>query len=119
MEACEKSNLKKWKVISDQIKVEAGWCCERCGQKNETPGKTLTVHHWDGDGNNNNRTNLVALCQTCHLGRMQAQFKKAKGMHEFWKLLKLVDQKDEDNGITIQNNYKSKLKQIKKFGPDK
>jgi 5-methylcytosine-specific restriction endonuclease McrA len=119
MNAHEISNTKEWKDISLQIRKENGMCCERCGQKTESPGKTLTVHHWDGDGKNNNRNNLVALCQSCHLPKVQAKFIKAKGMHEFWELLNKLDQEDADKGITIQKTWYSKLKQIKEFNPKK
>jgi len=37
----------------------------------------LTVHHIDGDKNNNNRMNLLALCQKCHL-RLDLQKHVAK-----------------------------------------
>lgn len=41
----------------------------------------LTVHHIDGDPTNNERNNLVALCQRCHLqadARLRKQRKEAK-----------------------------------------
>lgn len=63
---------KNWKEISRRVKAEAGWKCEMCGHYN-SPGEgyALTVHHLDGDPGNNQRWNLIAVCQRCHL-KMQA-----------------------------------------------
>lgn len=63
-----------WPDIADQIKEEAEWCCEHCGEThNPATGHTLTVHHLDGNKANCSRDNLVALCQRCHL-HIQAKY---------------------------------------------
>ena len=59
-----------WPLLSKQVKAIAGWCCERCGVRNnedEPDGTMLTVHHLDGDKSNCEWWNLAALCQRCHL----------------------------------------------------
>ncbi len=57
-----------WETIAAEVKAAAGWCCEQCGHGHEPDaGYTLTVHHIDGDPQNNALWNLVALCQRCHL----------------------------------------------------
>lgn len=57
-----------WSQIAEQIKREAGYCCERCNHPDHREsGHTLTVHHLDGNKSNNARWNLAALCQRCHL----------------------------------------------------
>jgi 5-methylcytosine-specific restriction endonuclease McrA len=57
-----------WKQIAHRIKTEAEWKCIRCGHANDrTTGHVLTVHHLDGDKANCRWSNLVALCQRCHL----------------------------------------------------
>ena len=73
-----------WSAIAGSIKDTAGWRCERCGHPHETSiarvqcddrcthapdGKQrmLTVHHLDMDPSNCQPSNLVALCQSCHL----------------------------------------------------
>ena len=57
-----------WNEIALDIKCAANWECEHCGHFNDPPaGYTLTVHHLDADTANNNPSNLVALCQRCHL----------------------------------------------------
>ena len=63
-----------WESIAARVKTLAGWRCEHCGHPHEPQsGHTLTVHHLDGDPSHNDWTNLVALCQRCHL-RIQAQY---------------------------------------------
>ncbi len=59
-----------WPIIATRVKALAGWCCERCGVRNneeEPDGTMLTVHHLDGHKFNCELWNLAALCQRCHL----------------------------------------------------
>jgi len=62
-----------WKIISKGTIKKAKNKCELCDAGNGKPHwKTgskvvLTVHHIDGDKDNNNKMNLIALCQRCHL----------------------------------------------------
>ena len=63
-----------WPLVAVLIKALASWRCEHCGRPHDPPsGYTLTVHHLDGDKANCTYTNLVALCQRCHL-RIQAAY---------------------------------------------
>lgn len=57
-----------WTQIAQRVKEKAGWKCAVCKHYN-TPseGYTLTVHHIDGNPGNNQRWNLLAACQRCHL----------------------------------------------------
>lgn len=64
-----------WKHIARMVKVAAGWKCEHCGHPNDwESGHVLTVHHLDLDPANCDETNLVALCQRCHLS-IQAKWR--------------------------------------------
>jgi len=57
-----------WAEISEQVRREAHYRCERCAHPNDPGhGYTLTVHHLDGNKSNNQRWNSAALCQRCHL----------------------------------------------------
>lgn len=40
--------------------------CPDCGRAKEQLLTRFEVHHKDGDKKNNNRSNLIALCQPCH-----------------------------------------------------
>jgi 5-methylcytosine-specific restriction endonuclease McrA len=63
----------EWKKISKAVITKANGLCELCYAVNGRPHwKTeskvvLTVHHIDGNKNNNSKFNLIALCQRCHL----------------------------------------------------
>lgn len=62
-----------WEEISLAIREKAGWKCAFCGAENGKPHPitgsrvVLTVAHLDHDPSNNDDSNLVALCQRCHL----------------------------------------------------
>ncbi len=57
-----------WPVIAKATKDEADWRCVRCGHPHAPRiGRTLTVHHLDGDKANCRWWNIPALCQACHL----------------------------------------------------
>ena len=57
-----------WTEIANTVKLEADWCCVRCGHEHDpASGYCLTVHHLDRNPANNAWWNLAALCQRCHL----------------------------------------------------
>lgn len=57
-----------WHFLAKRVKDEAGGRCVRCGHEHfPALGRTLTVHHFDGDKSNSARWNLMSLCQACHL----------------------------------------------------
>lgn len=57
-----------WDEISLQVKQEAGWKCERCGEPHSVETwHILTTHHIIPDTSLNERWNLIALCQRCNL----------------------------------------------------
>ena len=78
-----------WPEISREVKVEAGWRCERCGHPHDpAAGYTLTTHHLDMDKSNCDRWNLAALCQRCHL-RIQGKVDFAQQFmlpHSAWMI---------------------------------
>jgi len=68
-----------WNFIALKIKHDADWRCENCGHEHDPEnGYCLTVHHLDLNKSNCDRTNLVALCQRCHL-RIQATYRPGQG----------------------------------------
>jgi hypothetical protein len=59
---------ENWDEISEKVKRENGYKCERCNHTDQPKfGFALTTHHLDGDRANCQRWNLAALCQRCHL----------------------------------------------------
>jgi 5-methylcytosine-specific restriction endonuclease McrA len=64
-----------WPQIAHWVKTLAGWRCEHCGHVDDSgTHHVLTVHHLDKRPENCEYTNLVALCQKCHL-HIQAKFR--------------------------------------------
>ena len=63
-----------WPEIAHDVKERAGWRCEHCGHVHDRhSGRVLTVHHLDMNKANCDYSNLVALCQRCHL-HIQARY---------------------------------------------
>lgn len=59
---------EKWPQIARQTKDEAGNLCIRCKHPHDPEaGRTLTVHHLNGNKSDCRWHNLLALCQACHL----------------------------------------------------
>ena len=57
-----------WEAIAKRVKSWAEWRCVRCAHPHDpVKGRTLTVHHFDGDKSNCAEWNLIPLCQACHL----------------------------------------------------
>lgn len=72
-----------WPEIAYQIKESAGWKCEHCGHHHDPQsGHCLTTHHLDLDKANCAYSNLVALCQKCHL-HIQATFRPGQMVFSF------------------------------------
>lgn len=66
-----------WNEIALGVKCAANFECEHCGHFHDpVAGYTLTVHHLDADPANNDLSNLVALCQRCHLRFQNTDLKK-------------------------------------------
>jgi len=77
-----------WKEIRKEILERADNKCELCGAENykkhwKTGSKViLTIAHIDQDKTNNNKYNLLALCQRCHLKiDMPHKIKKRKNLN--------------------------------------
>jgi 5-methylcytosine-specific restriction endonuclease McrA len=71
---------ENWDQIAEEVKIEAGYKCERCKHPDDREsGHVLTVHHLDMNKANCLRWNLAALCQRCHL-HIQAKVRFEQGM---------------------------------------
>jgi len=86
-------------LIQADIYARAGWRCEHCGmqfpegstkacdsRRRDGLPMILTVHHLDGVPSNGDYTNLVALCQRCHL-HVQATWRPGQPLPPAWENL--------------------------------
>jgi hypothetical protein len=55
-----------WENISKRFRESKNWVCESCGMDCKNNKEFLHTHHIDGNRNNNDNTNLKALCRNCH-----------------------------------------------------
>lgn len=85
-----------WPHIAYEAKSRAGWKCEHCGAEFSPSGKAknevnrdgkpviLTVHHLDGNRGNNEHSNLLVVCQRCHL-HVQAVWRPGGELPASWR----------------------------------
>lgn len=99
---------KEWEAIRREVLERAEHRCELCDAKNYEPHwKTgskviLTVHHKDSNKKNNNKLNLIALCQRCHLKLdIEKHVKKRKEPKTSWVYF-------FEDGCFSDINYKTK-----------
>jgi len=57
-----------WKALARSIRQRDLYTCQHCGECRKRWGRSLHVHHQDGNKLNNVRTNLISLCALCHHG---------------------------------------------------
>jgi len=58
----------EWSEIARRVKERAGWRCEICGHPHDPEnGYCLTVHHLNRIKDDVSDSNLICLCQRCHL----------------------------------------------------
>lgn len=79
-----------------------GGNCERCGE--ETPVPVAQVHHIDRDRMNDNRDNLLVLCDSCHREEHYGDdplYGVTVSMP--WSLLCLLDLVVEDRGYNSRS----------------
>jgi len=83
----ERNGLWKGDAVSKDVARHRSYCittkseCAKCKSK-----KHLDIHHKDGNPYNNDKTNLIVLCRTCHMiedNRMCNRDKFGKFTKEF------------------------------------
>lgn len=52
--------------LKGQIRERDSFTCQECGQTEKLLGYKLDIHHIDFDKQNNNPSNLLSLCRSCH-----------------------------------------------------
>jgi len=54
------------KRLKEQIRARDKFACQQCRKKEKTLDYILICHHIDYNKKNNDPTNLISLCKTCH-----------------------------------------------------
>jgi hypothetical protein len=82
---------RDWHKISHRIRAKADWRCEWCGAaQNQLNPKTgskviLTVAHLNHMPEDCRDENLVALCQSCHLGYDKEHHERSRARNRYGK----------------------------------
>lgn len=81
-----------WQRIAAEIRERDGYRCRRCGRSQEEEGSRLSVDHvipWRSFATAeeaNERSNLVALCRSCHAKKARAERRWLKGdVLDMWR----------------------------------
>jgi hypothetical protein len=73
-----------WGAISERIKRERGYRCERCGRDMHAHKQHFHAHHRDGQKNNCAPHNIELLCLCCHANEpLHAHMKSLPKYREF------------------------------------
>ncbi len=87
-EITKKLYPKNWKDISLKIRKRYHHRCQRCFTESK-PKWVLTVHHLNMNPADCCLSNLVLLCQKCHL---HIQSKGRMDMNNFYKILDMQEE---------------------------
>jgi len=63
----EPYGIKFNRKLKGFIRKRDNYTCQECGYIEEKLGYNLHIHHIDYNKQNNNPSNLIGLCRTCHL----------------------------------------------------
>lgn len=55
------------RAVKEQIRFRDGYKCQACGCPQVENLERLTIHHIDYNKKNNNHSNLISLCRSCHV----------------------------------------------------
>jgi hypothetical protein len=71
------------RTLKESVRERYSRCCAWCGKTESEEGKKLAVHHIDYDKQNNEESNLVPLCNSCH-SRTNLNRKAWEGLFPFF-----------------------------------
>jgi hypothetical protein len=66
--------------LRETIRKRDGYRCQECFRHQSELKRKLDVHHIDFNGKNNNSSNLISLCSSCH---GQTKYNKANWINYF------------------------------------
>ncbi len=77
---------RNFNKISKEYKAGKFWVCEQCNVNTSANTVLLDTHHVDGNHNNNNSSNLKALCHDCHTKEHGGTFRNKAKIKEIQNL---------------------------------
>ena len=83
-----------WAEIRKNIYRRDRWVCQECGVHCRKGKTQIQCHHIDFDTSNNNSSNLITLCASCH---MKTRYKKEDWKNYYKNILK-------ERGLLISEN---------------
>lgn len=72
----EPYDYKFTEELKEEIRELYGKRCADCVKTEKESGEKLSVHHIDGNKNNNSLSNLIPLCRSCHTKRTHRECKE-------------------------------------------
>lgn len=78
-----------WKDISRKVIERSNRICQDCKRSDAKHEVVLTTHHKDYNPSNNTLTNLLCLCQGCHLRQHGKDLKEAMKYREIDNLIRV------------------------------
>ena len=83
-----------WEQISYRYKEKRNWKCEECGVNLRDERKFLHVHHINGQKNDSNEKNFLALCIGCHANKPQHhQLRSDPDYREYMQIVQAPEQR--------------------------
>jgi hypothetical protein len=67
-------------ILKNKIRRRDDYRCQECNMSQDELGYSLHVHHIDYNKSNNNKNNLISLCNSCH---MQTNFDRDDWMEYY------------------------------------
>lgn len=78
-----------WLEIREWVLARDDYTCQKCGGDWTDKTLVLTVHHWDHNRANNHGSNLVTLCQGCHLYQEKGSLRSFGILHNEYEAVKV------------------------------
>lgn len=72
------------KELKERVRERDGYVCQECGYPQKVLGYKLCIHHIDYNKKNNESSNLISLCRSCH---SQTNFERKEWQNYFNKKL--------------------------------
>lgn len=83
--------------VAKRYKKSVNYCCQICKVNCTNVQHCLHLHHKDGNGQNNNPSNLMVLCATCHVRQPKHEYMQRNP--KFSQMINTIKNLREEQGI--------------------